>query len=1062
MKKLIAIFLLVFSTSLVFGQANGLVISNKASGGAIGTAAATVDVASLFNVNQTTAGQTLTVPNLTNTTNGKTIHINNVGSTAFTLLSKTIEPGTGILLRWTGSAWSISGVGNASGDGGSADSSIFATQYDISLKVDKSGTKVLSDENYSTAEKSKLSGIATGATANSSDAQLRDRSTHTGTQLKSTISDLGNSAGLNVGTTAGTVAAGDDSRFTVTDATIATTDVTTNNATSLKHGFLKKLSGSATEYMNGAGNWSTPAGGGSADSSTFVTKTYFRTTANNQLVGTLFSDPVTTTGNYTKTATSGSQTFSGSGCTMTGGNNSFTTNFMSYNYNSIGTMLENYTIKEQFVSTANSTGAYGHGIGINQSSGVALSVMMNTNSAGSRGTIYVVDANTNTLLATSSTALTYANTDSLQMEFRFSGLHLQGYVKNLTTTTRTVSGFTMPNDVTVDYDFTVTNRVGLPTIYTHGGTQVVTNLTLKTDEFQNPRIILMGDSRLTWGSCGTQYRRRWADLVGANSGQKIMVWAKGGATVATLNSAFSEISGIVKGQPAYVVAVIGINDAIIARTPTQFRSDYTTLINNIKAAGCIPIVSKIAYVGTSYASAATINAMVDSINAYINVLPYRKFDENTSTKTGSVLTSTLSCDEIHWNDLGFRTVAEAYKTQLNSLYKTTTTFTNDGTYNYTSSPTIFGGTQISTIVGGTTEYGAYFGVTTPSATNYGIKGDGTNTYINAPTGSVFIRSANSGFSGGTSLFTAVGSTGNVSVGPPVTNQRLFSINQDTGPMSLGSLVGTTSLAAIYMKSGTLSGTNYTIAGDATNTAFNAPSTTGSISFNQGGVSRGAIASTNWQFYNGTAQTSGNPTQFYFLPSANTGQTAGAGFKLFHADLAVTIQHASNTAVTTDKGFYITAPTIGFATAGGTSTDATTFEVSAPPTQGTNATLTRAWTARLLGGNTAIGGSMYVGDATGTTAPTSTLQTGGSFAATYTTTATNLTLTSAHFFVNVTATATITLPTAVGITGRIYIIKSSFGITTMASTSSQTIDGSAPGTVTGQMRVISDGANWFTF
>lgn len=121
MKKLIAIFLLVLSTSLVFGQANGLAISNKASGGAIGTAAATVDVASLFNVNQTTSGQTLTVPNLTNTTNGKTIHINNVGSTAFTLLSKTIEPGTGILLRWTGSAWNISGVGNATGGGGAGD-----------------------------------------------------------------------------------------------------------------------------------------------------------------------------------------------------------------------------------------------------------------------------------------------------------------------------------------------------------------------------------------------------------------------------------------------------------------------------------------------------------------------------------------------------------------------------------------------------------------------------------------------------------------------------------------------------------------------------------------------------------------------------------------------------------------------------------------------------------------------------------------------------------------------------------------------------------------------------
>lgn len=42
-------------------------------------------------------------------------------------------------------------------------------------------------------DKNKLDGIASGATANSTDAQLRDRSTHTGTQLASTISDFANS-----------------------------------------------------------------------------------------------------------------------------------------------------------------------------------------------------------------------------------------------------------------------------------------------------------------------------------------------------------------------------------------------------------------------------------------------------------------------------------------------------------------------------------------------------------------------------------------------------------------------------------------------------------------------------------------------------------------------------------------------------------------------------------------------------------------------------------------------------------------------------------------------------
>lgn len=37
-------------------------------------------------------------------------------------------------------------------------------------------------------------------------------------------------------------------------------DTTLWNASSARHGFLKKLSGTATEYMGGDGNWSTPAG----------------------------------------------------------------------------------------------------------------------------------------------------------------------------------------------------------------------------------------------------------------------------------------------------------------------------------------------------------------------------------------------------------------------------------------------------------------------------------------------------------------------------------------------------------------------------------------------------------------------------------------------------------------------------------------------------------------------------------------------------------------------------------------------------------------------------------
>lgn len=68
---------------------------------------------------------------------------------------------------------------------------------------------------------------------------------------------------------------------------------------------------------------------------------------------------------------------------------------------------------------------------------------------------------------------------------------------------------------------------------------------------------------------------------------------------------------------------------------------------------------------------------------------------------------------------------------------------------------------------------------------------------------------------------------------------------------------------------------------------------------------------------------------------------------------------------------------------------------------------------------------------------------------------------------VTASAKIvTLPTAVGIKGKRYTVKLTVaGITTIATTSAQTIDGAADCIISGQfsyLRVISDGANWLIF
>ena len=156
--------------------------------------------------------------------------------------------------------------------------------------------------SFTTAQETKLAGIATGATANATDAALRDRATHTGTQLAATISDLAAAVAATAAVTANTAKVtnathtGDVTGATaltiandaVTNAKLANMatasikgratagtgdpeDLTGTQATALLDiatttlkGLAPARSGVATEYLDGTGGYSTPAGGGGA------------------------------------------------------------------------------------------------------------------------------------------------------------------------------------------------------------------------------------------------------------------------------------------------------------------------------------------------------------------------------------------------------------------------------------------------------------------------------------------------------------------------------------------------------------------------------------------------------------------------------------------------------------------------------------------------------------------------------------------------------------------------------------------------------------------------------
>jgi hypothetical protein len=99
-----------------------LVIANLPTGGVIGTAAATVDINSVALINQTTAGQTFTLPTPTNATLGQTFIVGANSTASITGYGNLIPAGGGGSFLWNGSTWSA--VGSSSGGGGGGTSPI--------------------------------------------------------------------------------------------------------------------------------------------------------------------------------------------------------------------------------------------------------------------------------------------------------------------------------------------------------------------------------------------------------------------------------------------------------------------------------------------------------------------------------------------------------------------------------------------------------------------------------------------------------------------------------------------------------------------------------------------------------------------------------------------------------------------------------------------------------------------------------------------------------------------------------------------------------------------------
>ena len=126
-------------------------------------------------------------------------------------------PSVGQVLKYNGTNW-VNDVDSTSGGGGGNTNlsvvNITATTLDIASDTGTDATIPQATTSlaglFSGADKTKLNGIATGATANSADAVLLARANHTGTQTASTISDFSTAADARITAAIGTTVQGYD------------------------------------------------------------------------------------------------------------------------------------------------------------------------------------------------------------------------------------------------------------------------------------------------------------------------------------------------------------------------------------------------------------------------------------------------------------------------------------------------------------------------------------------------------------------------------------------------------------------------------------------------------------------------------------------------------------------------------------------------------------------------------------------------------------------------------------------------------------------------------------
>lgn len=405
-------------------------------------------------------------------------------------------------------------------------------------------------------------------------------------------------------------------------------------------GFSNAIIGSGLTFL--AGTLSASGGGGTNNKQPWVGYIFQETWG-----GTL--------GNYTVLQPASTIGLSAGTLSLTGGANNFS-NYIQRNYTTAATC---YTISANIKPTADGNGI---GLGILVSGTNTLTMEMDCNTAGARGTVYITLNGVR--VATSSTVMSYTNsTDVLTFSLTRINNRWLGSVFNTTTGTTV-------NTPEFGQDFTVANSVALkmgkPFLYIKGGTFTCTTFDYFIKQ-KKGSALFTGDS-ITEGTYAGTENQAYVDQLRTLSLDPIELMAAGGTTSADwANTLYTEILNF---APSVIYMMIGMNDALASTSNATYTANLATLETNLTG-------YKIVYLYvTPHGNNATAEGFIAQYNTTLSGKTYH-IDTHTplyNATTGFCASSYIATDFIHPNGAGNTIIANTIS--QNSVATTDLPFTS--------------------------------------------------------------------------------------------------------------------------------------------------------------------------------------------------------------------------------------------------------------------------------------------------------------------------------------------------------------------------------------------------